>query len=297
VWIVEEADVDAAHDLLVRFGAGVEADRTRQAARAIRERRQQEARPVRSAIVGRDGSTPSSLTAAVVLLIGGCLVAAYASGLGETWVPALGILPVGPDGNFLPLDWAQPSRLVTPIFVHFGLIHLLFNMMWLNRLGTQVEGQHGTLALCGLVVLSAVPGNLLQLLWSGPFFGGMSGVNYGLFGFVWMQSRYAVHKSYSLRSSEVWLLMVWLVVCATGWVGPVADAAHAVGLIVGLCAGVPTYIRFRRTSQTRPAFESGSWQDVSVKGWRRFDRLYLQPYMPAWFVGIAFVVLVYARFG
>jgi GlpG protein len=33
-------------------------------------------------------------------------------------------------------------------------------------------------------------------------------------------------------------LLIWLVVCMTGMIGPVANAAHFVGLVVGVVAGL-----------------------------------------------------------
>ncbi|MDD4873202.1 MAG: rhomboid family intramembrane serine protease, partial [Kiritimatiellae bacterium] len=38
-------------------------------------------------------------------------------------------------------------RIFTPIFLHFGPLHLLFNMMWLKDLGTAIENQHNSLML------------------------------------------------------------------------------------------------------------------------------------------------------
>jgi membrane associated rhomboid family serine protease len=40
------------------------------------------------------------------------------------------------------------------------------------------------------------------------------------------------------------MFLVWFVVCFTGAVGPVANIAHAVGLLVGTAVGfVPSLIR------------------------------------------------------
>src|SRR5690606_35190828 len=69
----------------------------------------------------------------------------------------------------------QVWRLVTPIFLHFSLIHILFNMMWLYTLGGMIEYVRGSRKLLLQILLYAVAGNVLQLWWSGnPAFGGMS---------------------------------------------------------------------------------------------------------------------------
>src|SRR5262249_53638668 len=64
-------------------------------------------------------------------------------------------------------------RLVSPIFLHFGFLHLLFCLYWLNDIGGMVEIRKGTLWLVGLVVLIAVPSNLAQYAVDGANFGGM----------------------------------------------------------------------------------------------------------------------------
>jgi GlpG protein len=78
---------------------------------------------------------------------------------------------------------------------------------------------------------------LAQYLIVGPAFGGMSGVVYALAGYVWMRGKYDRTSGLYLDSQSVTILLVWLVVCFTGAVGPVANSAHVAGLITGVVWG------------------------------------------------------------
>jgi len=69
----------------------------------------------------------------------------------------------------------QVWRLVTPVILHFGILHIVFNMMWLYDLGSAIEQRQGTGRMAILVVVVAVLSNLSQFFWDGPNFGGMSG--------------------------------------------------------------------------------------------------------------------------
>src|SRR5207253_1391288 len=82
----------------------------------------------------------------------------------------------------------QIWRLFTPMFIHFSPLHILFNMLWLRDLGSMIEGRQSSLHLLILVLVIAGCSNVAQCYvnMSGPIFGGMSGVVYGLLGYVWM---------------------------------------------------------------------------------------------------------------
>jgi GlpG protein len=74
-------------------------------------------------------------------------------------------------------------------------------------------------------------------LHDGPFFGGMSGVDYALFGYAWMKTRYDPTPGLFLPRETVLMGLIWLVVCLTGLAGNIANTAHFVGLGVGVIAG------------------------------------------------------------
>jgi GlpG protein len=137
----------------------------------------------------------------------------------------------------------QYWRLVTPAFLHFGWLHIVFNSLWLWELGSKVERVMGQLNMCLLFVVIAVVSNTCQFLFGGPsLFGGMSGVVYGLLGFSWVAP--LVQPAWRIRPTPaIMLFMVgWLVVCMVGLVqvlgfGAVANAAHLAGLVCGAVLG------------------------------------------------------------
>jgi GlpG protein len=135
-------------------------------------------------------------------------------------------------------------RLFTPIFMHFGIIHLLFNMWALAFLGSLIEYRRGTLTLALLVLLSAVVSNLGEYLYEAnsfghaQLFGGMSGVVYALFGYIWMKGQNEPEQGMFLHPSTVQTMLFWLVLCMMGFVGNVANAAHVVGVAVGIVCGL-----------------------------------------------------------
>jgi GlpG protein len=141
----------------------------------------------------------------------------------------------------------QVWRLITPIFIHFGFIHLLFNMMWLKDLGTMIEQRQSTLVLGALVLVTAMISNLAQYFFSGPMFGGMSGVVYGLLGYIWIRGKFDPASGLYLHRTIVVWMIIWFVVCLTGVIGNVANAAHGAGLLVGMAWGFLSSRRiFRR---------------------------------------------------
>jgi len=129
-------------------------------------------------------------------------------------------------------------RLITPIFAHGGYLHILFNMMWLVQLGRFIETRFGAWKLLALILAIGIGSNIAEYLWMSPYFGGMSGVNYGLFGFLWMKGKFDRNQDWQLHPQTVQVMLVWMVLCYTGMLGPIANAAHTVGLLIGAALGI-----------------------------------------------------------
>ena len=133
---------------------------------------------------------------------------------------------------------AQWWRPVTPIFLHFGLLHIGFNMSWMWTLGRQIEFLRGSWRYGLLVLLTAIISNFAQLYWAGPGFGGMSGVVFGLVGYAWMKGRTAPQHGIGMPYDQMVYSVLFLFLCMTGVFGAIANAAHLAGFLTGICCGL-----------------------------------------------------------
>jgi GlpG protein len=143
------------------------------------------------------------------------------------------------------IEHGEVWRLVTPALMHstHNPLHIVFNLLWLRLLGTLIEVRRGTLRLAALILVAAAVSNYGQYEWMvrrgdvGPFLG-MSGVVYALFGYVWMKGLYQPEQRMAVHPNNVNIMIVWLFLCMTGMLGPIANGAHVVGLVVGIVTGL-----------------------------------------------------------
>ncbi len=130
-------------------------------------------------------------------------------------------------------------RLVSPIFLHFGIFHFLFNIMALRDLGLLVESRIGTIKFIALVLVIAVVSNYAQFAMGHGIFGGMSGVVYGLFGYAWIRGRLEPSSGLSIPQTAVTYMIGWFFLCIF-LIPNVANWAHAGGLVAGAALGAFT---------------------------------------------------------
>lgn len=137
---------------------------------------------------------------------------------------------------------AEPWRLFTPMLLHSGVLHLIFNLLWWQTLGGVVERFQSSFQLLLVTLLTAAISNLAQFYSTGANFGGLSGVVYGLLGYLWLYGRVNPAAGYGIPRPIVIFMLVWLVVCWIGLADVVANAAHAnaahfAGLVTGVVLG------------------------------------------------------------
>ena len=152
---------------------------------------------------------------------------------------------VAGDMSLPEIRHGQVWRLFTPMFIHFDILHIVFNMLWLRDLGSMIEGRQGSWPLILLVLVIAPCSHVAELyLGHTMLFGGMSGVVYGLFGYIWLRGKFDPGSGLFLHPTTVIMMIVWFFICLTGWIG-VANIIHAVGLGIGLAWGYLSSLRYQ----------------------------------------------------
>ncbi len=138
--------------------------------------------------------------------------------------------------------------LVTSPFVHLAMWHAFFNLQAIWVLGAPLERAMGPLPYLALFVMSAVISSTMQIAFSGATGIGLSGVVYGLFGFLWRVWR--AHGKFRdvIDERMVRAFFVWLLICVVitelGLL-KVGNAAHASGLLFGIAAAECFVVRKR----------------------------------------------------
>jgi GlpG protein len=262
VWIVDEDKLEVASDFFREFSAGPEDARFRgqsKAAAEVRDRKEKEEGAYRKRIRERRHLFRPLTSYQFGLITFAMIVASvlvfFLTGFGyqSEKMMFLRITDYEIDGSMVSWLPGLPEvrrgelwRLVTPIFIHFGPLHLIFNLLWLKDLGSMLEERQGKLFFAVFVLAVAAASNVAQFyVGRSPLFGGMSGVVYGLMGFIWLRGKFDPGSGLFLHPTIVTMMIVWFVLGYTGILGPIANTAHAAGLVLGLAWGYLSSLRYR----------------------------------------------------
>ena len=138
------------------------------------------------------------------------------------------------------LETGQLWRHLTPSFLHFSFLHLAFNLAVAYEFGRRIEAVLGSMRFAGLVLVTAALSNLAQfMLEPTPLFGGMSGINYSLVGFVIVRRlKDPLESRWHVSRTLLTLLMASMILFSVGMdelLGVnVANGAHWAGFLTGL---------------------------------------------------------------
>jgi len=253
VWVHSEDELSKARELLTGFLGNPADPKFRRRAAQARDLRTHEAETVEAVdqrVMDRTqvfrATMPYGVGALTAVLIGLCLavqvlrVGGHEEGvLRELCITQI-VKDAAPAAGLPEIRHGEFWRLFTPVLVHATdafWLHLLFNMIWLLDLGSLIEGRLSTGRLGLLVVVIAVGSNLFQYWLGGPGFFGMSGVVYGLLGYVAVRGKLDPASGLQVNPQKVVLMMIWFFLCLVGAVPNVANGAHAAGLILGAAWG------------------------------------------------------------
>ncbi|QDT35242.1 rhomboid family intramembrane serine protease [Thalassoglobus polymorphus] len=132
-------------------------------------------------------------------------------------------------------------RIFTPAFIHGSFFHLAFNLYFLWILGNTIERTKGSILFALLCFVTAVGGHFTQYFIVGPNFIGISGVVYGLLGYLWMKQMVSPEEGYAIPDILIVQMLIWLMLGISGvlesWGIPVANGAHFGGLLAGMLLG------------------------------------------------------------
>lgn len=155
-----------------------------------------------------------------------------------------------PDLNRTTVTLSDPVvwlRMITPAFLHFGLIHLVFNSLWLWYFGRMMEPRLKPWRYALVLSWMALAGNVAQYMWSGAAnFGGLSGVVYGQIGFIWMWQTIQPGSGLRLPPAMIMVFLVALVLMEVLASSYIASAAHAGGLLSGMLTGAMMALWYKR---------------------------------------------------
>lgn len=166
-----------------------------------------------------------------------------------------GFLPIGDAAAGLfaagAIPWAQGRwwTLLTAIYLHDNLLHILFNMLWIRQLGPAVEELYGSARLFVIFTIAGVLGFIASSLVGHAYTVGASGSIFGMLGAI---------VAFGRRRGGIFGSMLWrqygmfaLILFMMGFVmSRVDNAAHLGGFIGGLACGYVLSLAERRGETT-----------------------------------------------
>ncbi len=140
-----------------------------------------------------------------------------------------------------PVTYGWWWTLITAIYLHGGLLHIFFNMMWVRQLGPVVEELFGPFRLFAIFTIAGITGFIASTLAGHAFTLGASGSIFGLLAAAIAYGRRAGSQLFT-RQFLQWAVLLFVM----GFIMPGVDNwAHGGGFVGGYAAA---YV-FSRSSE------------------------------------------------
>ena len=153
---------------------------------------------------------------------------------------AVTVLPWGADYGPLTLD-GQWWRMFTSMFIHFGIIHIAFNMWVLANIGPFMEALSGRVSYSILYIVAGLGGGAASLFWHPTTVSaGASGAIFGLYGALlgFLVSHRNIIDPDALKSLRKGALTFIGYNVIFGLTPGIDMAAHMGGLVTGFLLGL-----------------------------------------------------------
>jgi len=173
------------------------------------------------------------------------------------WRQPLLFFPIPLDGSVWPAAWhywvatGEFWRIITPAFLHWSAVHIIFNGLALVDFGGRLERQLPWYVYLGLFLFTAIVSNFGQFTFVPQVgFGGISGALFGYFGCI-LAIQWLVPQS-NLRLPKVFIGFSLVMIAAgifgllDAIIGPMANGAHLTGLAAGFVYGLGVAVLFKR---------------------------------------------------
>ncbi len=171
-------------------------------------------------------------TAALILINVVLLALTYLTGgIGTENMVRMGAL-----STELLFNHHQYYRLFTAMFLHFGVIHLASNMLFLYVFGSVIERYYGKVKFLLIYLGAGLAGNIVYALLSDGVAAGASGAVFGLVGAMLSFSR-IIKRSVEGKDTYFMILFAIISICGGMFMEGVANSAHIGGFVFGLIAG------------------------------------------------------------
>ena len=137
-------------------------------------------------------------------------------------------------------------RLFTGMFLHAGVLHILFNMYALYIIGMQLEGFLGRWKFLIVYLLSGLGGSMLSIFFDNGFSVGASGAIFGLMGaLLYFGYHYRVYLDSVVKSQIIPLIIINLLIGFTS--SGIDNWAHIGGLVGGILATMAVGVKYKST--------------------------------------------------